>query len=431
MLKYYLEYCYFLYFMKLYNIFFIFFSFLLEIIPNNLQKNKKERNIVIFVHGTHAICGFFNGLFRLNNIHKWFFNIKKARTGSCSECKNSIKVRWNINLEKQKTIIGKTPGLISIDDENNNSISKAGSLILQYFKHFFEMGSSNLTSYYVYNWNGALCSTHRTNAANNLGYALKVLINECKEQNEIPKIYLIGYSHGGNVCLNLANIIDKINLKCVVDYLILIGTPIYENSELNLIKKINNNDFLFKNVINIFSVGDKLQTLDISNYDSKKWFTRRKFETTRENLFQISFFYNTENKFKKNMFDFKYFNKKCNFLKKYINNFYRSIFKNKEACFNFYAPSHRGLAFYALSKKYCNIYPPVKIFIPLVIKFLKDPFINSFDKNNMVLLFISKTNEIYLFDGTNNKKIGYFKNKRLLKNYRAQSLKIMEYLNSK
>jgi hypothetical protein len=418
--------------MKIYNIFFIFILFLFEIFSYNSIINKKVKKIVVFVHGTHAICGLFSGLFRLNNIHKWFFNIKKVRSGSCSDCKSSIKVRWNLDLERQKTIIGLVPGLICLDDKTNDFISKAGYLILEYFKRFFQVNyGSDMVSYYVYNWSGALCEIHRKYAAENLNYGLKLLIEKCKKEGEIPEIYLIGYSHGGNVCLDLANTVEKIPLNAVINHLILIGTPIYESSELNLVKKINKNNFLFKNVINIYSVGDRLQTIDITSYDSKKWFTRRKFESERSRLFQISFFYNSEDKFEKNMFDFKFFNKKCNFLKKYVNKFYRSFFSKKESCYNFFAPSHRGLAFYSLSNKYNNIYPPVNIFIPLVIKFLNDFPNSTFDSNNMILLFIAKTSEIYLFDGTSSKKIGYFRDEKLLENYRLKSLDIMEFLKNK
>jgi hypothetical protein len=77
------------------------------------------------------------------------------------------------------------------------------------------------------------------------------------EKGIYPKIRLVGYSHGANICINLARAQKQYpNQTIVVDELILLGCPIQ-----------NSNDFLINNpmfidIYNLYSKKDRIQPLD-------------------------------------------------------------------------------------------------------------------------------------------------------------------------
>ena len=95
-------------------------------------------------------------------------------------------------------------------------------------------------------------------AAQNLVCELQDLVNNYYiKHNIIPKIQLIGFSHGGNVVLNTANYLPLIlNNKKINVNVWLFGTPVQlVNQEL-----INNKNF--NKVYSIYSKKDWLQKMD-------------------------------------------------------------------------------------------------------------------------------------------------------------------------
>ncbi len=79
--------------------------------------------------------------------------------------------------------------------------------------------------YYTFGWSGLLSPTVRYKEGENLFNNIVKELNTFWEQNIYPKVRLIGYSHGGNICLNLAAIRqDKYPLSpLTIDELILLG----------------------------------------------------------------------------------------------------------------------------------------------------------------------------------------------------------------
>ena len=136
--------------------------------------------------------------------------------------------------------------------------------------------------YYTFGWSGLMSHTKRLEEALFFYDELVKLIELYQNKNIYPKIRLIGYSHGGNVCLNLANAYQKNILKKLtsIDQLILLGMPVQtENAYL-----VESN--LFKKVYHFYSTADKMQRIDFFSF--KRFFSRKRFKNIKtENLTQI------------------------------------------------------------------------------------------------------------------------------------------------
>ncbi len=125
--------------------------------------------------------------------------------------------------------------------------------------------------FYTFGWSGLISERSRKSAGEELYHALADEVEKLKDQNVNPKIRVIGYSHGGNVALNLGAVKSKFYLKhpYIVDELILIGTPI--QCETDHLVESN----VFKHVYNVYSSSDRVQPLDCFSF--KRFFSRRTF----------------------------------------------------------------------------------------------------------------------------------------------------------
>jgi len=110
--------------------------------------------------------------------------------------------------------------------------------------------------FYIVGWSGKLKHSERQNAAKQLYHALKELVSFYqKEYSTSPRITILTHSHGGNVALNMAAIVDK-EYSFVIDKLILLACPV-QNYTIDLVKAP-----LFKKIYSIHSHTDMLQVLD-------------------------------------------------------------------------------------------------------------------------------------------------------------------------
>ncbi|HJM68833.1 MAG TPA: hypothetical protein QGF02_02715 [Candidatus Babeliales bacterium] len=210
----------------------------------------KEQNIVVFVHGT------------VNAPRTTGQLIKALRdnTQSSEYGKRTIAMR-NDPFFYQSQPIGPL-GLRPIDI-NGFRYGDASGL----FAHIYDITntqanpSTNRTNYYTFGWTGQLNRPARIKAAKDLLNALVEEVAIYKESGVKVKIHLIGYSHGGNVCLNLAQITPREG-ALPIDQLVLLGTPIQRCSH-NLIKHT-----MFKKIYNIYSQKDTVQTMDWFSTDA-------------------------------------------------------------------------------------------------------------------------------------------------------------------
>lgn len=131
------------------------------------------------------------------------------------------------------------------------------------------------THYYTFGWSGLLSPTSRYADSIKL---LNELTNELQEkywkQGIFPKIRLIGYSHGGNVCLNIAAARQNTNPQSPIsiDELILVGVPIQTETDYLA------NDPIFKKIYHFFSQADRIQRIDFFSFN--RVFSRRYFRNS-------------------------------------------------------------------------------------------------------------------------------------------------------
>ena len=88
-------------------------------------------------------------------------------------------------------------------------------------------------SYYTYGWSGLLSKKAREAESEQFLTELEKLCADLRARNITPKIRLIGFSHGGNLCMQLAHAQQRLQKDSgiTIDELILIGTPILSETE--------------------------------------------------------------------------------------------------------------------------------------------------------------------------------------------------------
>ncbi len=130
-------------------------------------------------------------------------------------------------------------------------------------------------NYYTFGWSGLLSPSTRYNDSIKL---LKELTAELEQnywsKDIYPKVRLIGYSHGGNVCLNIAAARQNTDpqSKLSIDELVLVGVPIQTETDYL------SNDPIFKKIYHFFSQTDRIQRIDFFSFN--RVFSRRYFRNS-------------------------------------------------------------------------------------------------------------------------------------------------------
>lgn len=130
--------------------------------------------------------------------------------------------------------------------------------------------------FFTFGWSGLVSSDIRYQEAAHFYHELRsALLLYFEEHGSFPKIGLIGYSHGGNVCLNLAAVRARSYPEDTfhIDSLMLLGTPIQKETDHLIMHDI------FVQIYNIYSHGDRIQTLDCFSF--KRFFSKRRFKKCR------------------------------------------------------------------------------------------------------------------------------------------------------
>ncbi len=137
-----------------------------------------------------------------------------------------------------------------------------------------EYGLQKTTHYYTYGWSGLLSQKRRYLDSKQLFVSLEKEIAKLKRQYKNPqiKVRLIGYSHGGNILLNLGLVRRKEfpRSRLKIDELVLLGTPVLTDTDFLI------NDPMFKKIFNLYSERDMIQTLDF--FAPKQIFSTRVFK---------------------------------------------------------------------------------------------------------------------------------------------------------
>ena len=166
-------------------------------------------------------------------------------------------------------------GLKKIDLTDLQPGCATNAIALIYDKVTKLVSPTTTNHYYTFGWSGLLSPTSRYHEAIKLLQALtKELQDHYWNQGIFPKIRLIGYSHGGNVCLNIAAAKQNTDPQSAIsiDELILIGVPIQTETDYL------SNDPIFKRIYHFFSQADRIQRIDFFSFN--RIFSRRYFRNS-------------------------------------------------------------------------------------------------------------------------------------------------------
>lgn len=132
----------------------------------------------------------------------------------------------------------------------------------------------SLQTFYIYRWPGHIVShEHRMQVA----FDLKVQLHRLAEQfyamhGFMPKIRLIGFSHGGNVILNLAAYGPLVVAgKTIVYDIWLMGTPVLQCNKEYIASPVFGGKYL------VYTKNDRVQRLDPQNFQIATWFSYKIF----------------------------------------------------------------------------------------------------------------------------------------------------------
>jgi len=168
-------------------------------------------------------------------------------------------------------------GLFPIDIKNLNKGYAAGAVARTYNHILSLCPLKEKPYYYTLGWSGLLSFKERHRDAQEFYRLLVDLINKMRCHGINPKIRLIGYSHGANICLNLARVQEEepyTSMPLHIDELILLGAPIQRETEQLI------DSPLFKKIYNFYSRSDNVQKKDM--FSSQQFFSKRVFRNHRE-----------------------------------------------------------------------------------------------------------------------------------------------------
>ena len=176
-------------------------------------------------------------------------------------------------------------GLRQVNPEliEGNSSASLAFILDEVGKHY---GINANNRYYTFGWSGLLSRKSRYRDSKRLFKELTREAERLQTQNITPRIRIIGYSHGGNVGLNLALVrqkeFTKANLS--IDELLLLGAPVIADTDYLI------NDPIFKQVFNLYSLRDRIQPMDLfapNQIFSDRIFRPRKDFVLPDKLIQI------------------------------------------------------------------------------------------------------------------------------------------------
>jgi len=145
-------------------------------------------------------------------------------------------------------------------------------------------GLAHDVQYYTFGWSGLMSHKKRIEESHIFYEELVALKEQYTAQGFQPKIRIIGYSHGGNLALNLAHAhetrTDEQKKLSEIDQIILLGMPV-QSENAHYVESP-----LFKKVYHFYSSADKIQRIDCFSF--KRFFSRKRFKRTcSKNLMQI------------------------------------------------------------------------------------------------------------------------------------------------
>ena len=242
------------------------------------QNDQKKIRLTFFVHGIMSI-----------KPHLSFANFFRFITDRIEATLYSETVKYMRDDDffyKNQAMQG-----IGLHEIDINRVEKgyASGLVARQFEKVEQLSdpcSNYENHYYTYGWYGLLSTRIRYFDAIPLYRSITAEVAKYRAQGIEPEVRLIGYSHGGNVCLNLGAVRqnEDVDQSIKIDEMILLGVPIQCETDFLLA------DPIFKRVYQIYSRGDRIQKLDFfstKRFFSRRIFTERKYFKLPKKLTQI------------------------------------------------------------------------------------------------------------------------------------------------
>lgn len=245
------------------NLFVMKKLFLLPIffLSSLVHTSVKKTSITVFVHGSFSLKPHLN-----------IVNIIKMLNDSIEESVyyRSTEINRRDPFFYKNQAMGEL-GLHYIDIKKQTNLQAAPTVAQAYEKISEFAGYPPSDQYYTFGWSGLVSHKLRYIEAGFLYRELGKLVTELRNKGEDPYLRILGYSHGGNLALQLGAIhqTKKAEEQISVDEFHLIGTPIQIETDYLITSPI------FKRVYNWYSRNDGVQTLDCFSF--KRFFSKKKF----------------------------------------------------------------------------------------------------------------------------------------------------------
>jgi pimeloyl-ACP methyl ester carboxylesterase len=233
--------------------------------PFHTQETGQETWVTVFVHGIMSIQPHLT----IQNVMRFVRDDVQNTIYSKTVEYMRLDPYFYLNQAMQEFGLKK----IDLDDLQPGHAASAVAHIYDDVTKLVSPYTKN--SYYTFGWSGLLSPSARYNDSINLLQTLSKELEENYWKHGIfPKIRLIGYSHGGNVCLNIAAARQNTDPQSSIsiDELILVGVPIQTETDYL------SNDPIFKKIYHFFSQTDRIQRIDFFSFN--RVFSRRYFRNS-------------------------------------------------------------------------------------------------------------------------------------------------------
>lgn len=369
------------------------------------SQQKKKKLVVVYLHGTFGLREILTITRPIESL-KFLFSLRDAK-------KKEVWLRfqhqrWTYDKNYFSCIMNEKSGLVFVHSDRDflfeNFSYDAACNILFLKKYYMQkqkiiLDQNNIFNldFYVYNWSGSPYFLDRKKEAIEFYCQIKKLNEAYLQENIEPVFCIIGYSHGGNLLLDVPENFVQNTLLCI-DFLVLLGTPILDLTKNNIHLKNNVQEYFFKHVVNVYSPSDKIQVIDFTSPNKGYIFgIRHNFSFSKRRL-------SNRKKHKKRN---KIYNISCSYLfyqKRFLkNNFYFSDIRSGILDLN-----HYNLAYFRNfykktigKRKQKNFYfPPVLLLVPHLLSLIVKNFIKEESEVDIFFQFLQNT--LYLVEREHN-----------------------------
>ena len=214
---------------------------------------EKETWIVVFVHGIMSVKPHLSAA---NFLRFMADDVQKTTYSKTIELMRQDPLFFQYQAMQEF-------GLKSIDLKDRTPGNASGALanVLSRITEQSYPTKQVDSHYYTFGWSGLLSVKQRYLDAKKLFIALEKEVLAFRARGINPKVKVIGYSHGGNVVLNLGAVSYEFpNSPLTIDEAIFWGMPVQKKTDWCV------NNPIFKKIYHFYSAADRVQKLDFFSF---------------------------------------------------------------------------------------------------------------------------------------------------------------------